>query len=83
MLAFFKVTLNTHSDLSNFCFQIFCLFICLNSNPAQHYIQIYESILDPNNWCEDNSSMMSAYVQYLTTFLLAVPDRITSDKPSF
>lgn len=78
---YFKKVLNQGSDLLNFVFQLYSLIVQRSTEPlSQNYGVMYQSILGANNWVQTNSSLFSAYVQYLVACLANQPSRILSDK---
>lgn len=43
---------------------------------------IYESLLMPENWKEENQSVMSSYIQFIIAFLTRFRERLLSDRPA-
>lgn len=71
------------SDLLNFCFQILSIFLQANQGQGSYYQNVYESILNPNTWIEENISVMASYIQYITAFLSVNNNKIIDDKGHF
>lgn len=79
---YFESAMKRESDIVNFLFQILIIFARFNQGQNSKYIQIYKSILDPNNWSEENLSLFSVYVQYMSVFFKLNPPSLIDDKPS-
>ncbi len=47
------------------------------------YTNIYNSILTPENWNENNMSLFSAYIKYISIFIAKVNSKIIDDKEKF
>ena len=83
MLEYFAVALKNKSDLLNFCLQILAIYLQLeggSTNPQ--YLNIYQSLLIADNWSEDNQSIMSAYIQFIISFVKTHQQRLVDDKPA-
>ncbi len=72
-----------NSDLLNFCFQILSIFLQFDSKTETRYIQLYNSILDPGNWTDENMSIMSSYIQFISAYLIREPSNLIDDKNKF
>lgn len=72
--------MNNQSDILNFCFQLLSIFLQFNPGDINFYQDVYNSIIAPNNWCEENLSIMSSYLQYIAAFISLNNNRITIDK---
>jgi hypothetical protein len=77
--AYFKKVMQQGSDLLNFVFQLYGL-ILRRGSPSTNYLTMYQSMLGSNNWIATNSSIFSAYIQYIVSFLTVNPSSILSDK---
>lgn len=77
---FFHQMIQSQSDILNFCFQILSIFLQLNPGDASFYDNIYNSIIRVENWSEDNLSLMSAYIQYISAYISINNNRIMNDK---
>ncbi len=83
MLDYFQVAIKRNSDLLNFCFQILAIFLEFENKNVTKHQQIYDSILSLDNWVEENMSIMSSYIQYISAFLIRSPTNLISDKEKF
>lgn len=83
MMDYFQVTINRNSDLLNFCFQILAIFLEFENKDVTQHKKIYESILNLENWTEENMSIMSSYIQYISGYLARLPNNLISDKQKF
>lgn len=72
--------IKSQSDILNFCFQILSIFLQFHPGDPAFYEQLYNSVITPNNWCEDNLSIMSSYLQYIAAFVAINPQRLVTDK---
>ena len=43
---------------------------------------IYNALLLPDNWKEENQSIMSSYIQFIIAYLNNFKDNLIIDKPS-
>ena len=64
----------------NFCIQILAIYLQLSPNTNEKYVQIYNSLLMPENWKEENQSLMSAYIQFLIAFIAKYKQNLINDK---
>ena len=71
------------SDLVNFCFQILAIFLEFENKQAGKHKAIYDSILNLDNWTEENISIMSSYIQYISAYLNRSAGNLASDMPRF
>lgn len=76
----FYASINQKSDLINFYFQILSIFLHFEHKNIGEYSKIYVSILNPENWVEENISIMSSYIQFISGYLTRMPDGLVSDK---
>ena len=79
-MEFFIQALQTKSDLLNFCLQILAIFLQLEETTDGQYISIYNSLLMPENWSQENQSLMSAYIQFLIAFIAKHKNKLIEDK---
>ena len=77
---YFFIAIKRDSDLLNFCFQILAIFLEFENKNVTRHTQIYESILNPSNWIEENISIMSSYIQYISAFLTRSHSNIINDR---
>lgn len=82
VLNFFHLALKNKSDLLNFCLQILAIYLQLEVNTSSQYNVIYEALLLPENWKEDNQSIMSSYIQFIISFISKHRERLMTDKPA-
>ena len=80
LLNYFMEALNSKSDLLNFCLQILAIFLQLESSTNPQYVAIYTSLLMPENWKEENQSLMSSYIQFLISFIAKHKSKLIEDK---
>ena len=80
ILDYFFQFLNSSSDLMNFCLQILAIYLQLQHNTNEKYVAIYNSLLIPENWKEENQSLMSAYIQFLIAFIAKHKEKLINDK---
>lgn len=83
IINYFQVAIKRNSDLLNFCFQILAIFLEFENQKADKHKQIYDSILNLNNWVEENMSIMSSYIQYISAYLNRSAGNLISDKEKF
>jgi hypothetical protein len=76
--------IKAQSDMINFCFQVLAIFLkfCDSSNYA-FYDGLYGSIIRAENWTEDNISLVSSYLQYISIYLTINPKKLTEDREKF
>ena len=80
VMDFFMEALKNKSDLMNFCLQVLAIYLQLENSTNQQYVKIYESLLMPENWQEENQSLMSAYIQFLIAFIAKHRHKLIEDK---
>lgn len=67
----------------NFCFQILSIFLQIYPGDIDFYNTIYGSVIRLENWTEENISIMSSYIQYMSAFMAINQSRIVEDKPVY
>lgn len=67
----------------NFCFQILSIFLQLSPGDIGFYTNVYESIIRIENWNEENQSIMSSYIQYISAYATINQNKIVDDKPIY
>lgn len=72
--------MNRRSDLLNFCFQILAIFVGFGPADLRFYENIYVSVIKAENWTEDNLSLVSSYLQYITAYITMNTNKIVDDK---
>lgn len=82
-MNYFQVTINRNSDLLNFCFQILAIFLEFENQNVTSHQKIYDSILNIENWTEENMPIMSSYIQYISAYLVRSPANLITDKQKF
>lgn len=82
VLDFFKIAIKNKSDLLNFCLQVLAVFLQLEPQMNEQYRIIYSALLDPDNWKEDNQSVMSSYIQFIIAYLSRERSSLISDRPA-
>lgn len=80
MMEFFIRALQSKSDLLNFCLQVLAIFLQLEGTTDNQYVSIYNSLLLPENWSQDNESLMSSYIQFLIAFIAKHKNKLIEDK---
>lgn len=83
LFNYFNVAIKRNSDLLNFCFQILAIFLHFENKTVDKHKMIYDSLLNIDNWVEDNISVMSSYIQYISAYLNRSPNSLVSDKTKF
>ncbi len=80
---YLQVAIKNKSDLINFCFQILAIFLHFENESAEKHQNIYQSLLNLSNWVEENISIMSSYIQYISAYLNRSTSNLISDKTHF
>jgi len=76
MTNYFMIALKNKSDLLNFCLQILAVYLQLEPDTSPQYKSIYDSLLLPENWKEENQSLMSSYIQFLISYIAKFKERL-------
>jgi hypothetical protein len=82
VLDFFQSAIANKSDLINFCLQVLAIFLQLEPQMNEQYRIIYRALLDPDNWKDDNQSVMSSYIQFIIAYLSRERSSLISDRPA-
>lgn len=80
---YFQELINKQSDLLNFCFQILSIFLRFGPADLTMYDNIYLSIINPQNWNEDNLSLVSSYLQYIGGYITLNQNKIIDNKEDY
>lgn len=77
---YFHIMIKSESDMLNFCFQVLAIFLKFGVGDFGVYEGIYGSVLRPENWTQENLSLISAYLQYIAVYITLNPKKIVQDK---
>ena len=77
---YFHKIIQKESDMVNFCFQALSIFLQLCPGDIGFYENVYSSIIRMENWTEENQSIMSSYIQYISAYVTMNQAKIIEDK---
>lgn len=80
---YFQKVIQKESDMINFCFQILSIFLQLWPGDQGLYDNVYASVVRQENWSEENQSIMSAYLQYISAYITINQNKIVDDKRAY
>ena len=81
---YFKIALQNKSDLLNFYLQLMGIFTeYVSQDRLGHYMNVYESVLEAENWNAENLSLLSSYIKYISSFIKKDQNSLIKDKNKF